>query len=171
MLKKFVELAAMLPVLLAIPAVVCAQNTHLLIVVGLTTDAEHDAVFKKWGTSLAAVASEKLGVPKENITLLTDQQATKAEIVKAFAALASKAGADDTIAIVLFGYGTFANNVAKFNLPGPDMTPQEFEPLLARLRSKRIVFVNTASASGPFVAALSGPGRIVVAATRAGGEL
>jgi len=171
MLKKFVELAAMLPVLLAIPAVVCAQNTHLLIVVGLTTDAEHDAVFKKWGTSLAAVASEKLGVAKENITLLTDQQATKAEIVKALAALASKAGADDTIAIVLFGYGTFANNVAKFNLPGPDMTPQEFEPLLARLRSKRIVFVNTASASGPFVAALSGPGRIVVAATRTGGEL
>ena len=51
------------------------------------------------------------------------------------------------------------------------MTPQDFEPLLARLKSKRVVFVNTASASGPFVEALSGPGRVMVAATRTGGEM
>jgi hypothetical protein len=75
------------------------------------------------------------------------------------------------VAIVLFGYGTYANKVAKFNLPGPDMTPQDFEPLLARLKSKRVVFVNTASASGPFVDVLSAPGRVIVAATRTGGEM
>jgi hypothetical protein len=50
------------------------------------------------------------------------------------------------------------------------MTPQDFAPLLARMRSKRVVFVNTASASGPFVEALGGPGRVVVAATRNGAE-
>ena len=61
---------------------------------------------------------------------------------------------------MLFGHGTFANKVAKFNLTGPDMTPQDFAPLLAKLKSKRVVFVNTASASGPFVEALSGPGRV-----------
>ena len=33
-----------------------------------------------------------------------------------------------------------------------------------------MVFVNTASASGPFVEALSGPGRVVLAATRTGAE-
>src|SRR4029078_1072995 len=58
-----------------------------------------------------------------------------------------------------------------FTLTGPDMTPQDFEPLLARLKSKRVVFVNTASASAPFVVALSGTGRVVVGATRTGGEL
>jgi hypothetical protein len=50
------------------------------------------------------------------------------------------------------------------------MTPADFAPLLAKLRSKRIVFVNTASASGPFVEALSGPGRTILAATRNGSE-
>jgi hypothetical protein len=70
----------------------------------------------------------------------------------------------------VFGQGTFAAGVAKFNLPGPDMAPQDFAPLLAKLKSKRIVFVNTASASGPFVDGLSGPGRVVVAATRTGDE-
>ena len=33
-----------------------------------------------------------------------------------------------------------------------------------------MVFVNTASASGPFVEALSGPGRVIVTATRTGDE-
>jgi hypothetical protein len=164
------RIAVLVLALLTSPEVVWAQTTHLLIVVGLTTEAEHDEVFNKWGATLAQVATEKLGVPKDNVTLLTGAQSTRDQVVKAFGALATKAAEADTVAIVLFGYGTFANNVAKFNLPGPDMTAQDFEPLLAHLRSKRVVFVNTASASAPFVAALSGPGRIVVAATRTGGE-
>ena len=45
-------------------------------------------------------------------------------------AVAGKAGEQDTVVIVLFGHGTFAAKVAKFNLPGPDMTPQDFAPLL-----------------------------------------
>ena len=60
--------------------------------------------------------------------------------------------------------------MAKFNLPGPDMTPADFEPLLKRMRSRHVVFVNTASASGPFIEALAGPGRTIVTATRTGAE-
>jgi len=157
--------------LLLLAAPVYAQTTHLLIVVGLTTETEHDEVFKKWGASLADTAVQKLGVPKENVTLLTGSEATREQIVKACGTLAQTAKAEDTVTIVLFGYGTYANKVAKFNLPGPDMTPQDFEPLLAHLKSKRVVFVNTASASAPFVEALSGPGRVIVAATRTGGEM
>jgi len=156
--------------ILAMPAMVCAQSTHLLIVVGLAGDPEHGELFKKWGTTLAETATQKLGVAKDHVTLLTDAAATRDGVVKAFGALAG-AEADDTIVIVLFGHGTYANKTAKFNLTGPDMTPQDFEPLLAKLKSKRVVFVNTASASAPFVEALSGPGRVVVAATRTGGEM
>jgi hypothetical protein len=155
----------------AAPAVVCAQSTHLLIVVGLSGDPEHGELFKKWGTSLADAATQKLGVAKEHVTLLSDAAATRDGVAKGFAELASQAAADDTVVIVLFGHGTYANKTAKFNLTGPDMTPQDFAPLLARLKSKRVVFVNTASASAPFVEALSGPGRVVVAATRTGSEV
>lgn len=147
-----------------------AQSSHLLIVVGLAGDPEHGELFKKWGTTLADTATQKLGLAKENVVLLSDAGATAVDVGKAFGTLASRVGADDTVFIVLFGHGTFAANVAKFNLPGPDMTPKDFEPLLARLKAKRIVFVNTASASGPFVEALSGPGRVIVAATRNGDE-
>lgn len=50
------------------------------------------------------------------------------------------------------------------------MTPADFAPLLQRLRSKHVVFVNAASASGPFLEALSGPGRTVITGTRNGAE-
>jgi hypothetical protein len=100
--------------------------------------------------------------------LLSGPQATRVAVAKAFGTLATQAGADDTVMIVLFGFGTFDGNVAKFNLPGPDMTPQDFAPLLAHIRSKRIVFVNTASSSAPFVETLSAPGRVIIAAAQPG---
>lgn len=165
-------------ILLAALALLCgvansavAQSSHLLIVVGLAGDPEHGELFHKWGTTLASTATDKLNVPKENVTLLMDAGATKEGVVKAMGALAAKAAEQDTVLIVLFGHGTYANKVAKFNLTGPDMTPQDFEPLLAKLKSKRVVLADTTSASGPFVEALSGPGRVIVAATRTGGEM
>ena len=143
---------------------------HLLIIVGLSGDPEHGDLFTKWAQALASTAEQRLGMAKDNIVLLSGGAATREGVVAAFAKVAAKAAQDDTVAIVLFGHGTYAGKVAKFNLPGPDMAPEDFLPLLAKLKSKRVVFVNTASASGPFVDVLSAPGRIVVAATRNGAE-
>lgn len=162
----FVFLASM-----ALASSALAQTTHLVIVVGLAGNPEHGEVFNKWGTTLAQAATEKLAVAKENVTLLTDAAATKQGVVKALEQVAAQAREHDTVVIVLIGHGTYANKTAKFNLTGPDMTPEDFVPLLAKIKSSRVVFVNTASASGPFVEALSGPGRVIVAATRTGGEV
>lgn len=159
---------AIASMLLLVPMAAYAQSTHLLIVVGLGGDEEHGALFNKWGTKLADIATGKLGVAKENVTTLSGPAATRDGVVKAFGALATQATADDTVVVVLFGFGTFDGRVAKFNLPGPDMTPADFAPLLAHLRSKHIVFVDTTSSSAPFVEALSAPGRVVIAAAQAG---
>ena len=72
--------------------------------------------------------------------------------------------------VVLIGHGSFDGKTAKFNLPGPDMGPAEFNTQFKKLPTKQIVFVDTTSASGPFVNDLSGPGRVVIAATRNGAE-
>jgi len=169
--RRKAEVVLLLVLCLLLPVAAFAQSTHLLIVVGLPGDPEHGELFKKWGTTLAETATQKLGVAQDHVTLLTDQQATRDGVIKAFGSLATAAGADDTVAIVLFGFGSYANKVAKFNLPGPDMAAEDFAPLLAKLKSKRIVFVDTTSASAPFVEALSGPGRVIVTETRTGGEV
>lgn len=145
-----------------------AQSAHLMIVVGLAGDPEHGELFKKWADTLAGT-SEKLGVAPDRVLQLVDQT-TRAQVEKAFDTIAKTASADDSVFIVLIGHGSFDGRTARFNLSGPDMAPADFAALLRRLPSKHVAFVNTASASGPFVEELSGPGRAIVTATRSGSE-
>jgi hypothetical protein len=154
-------------------------KTFLLIVVGLAGDPEHGKTFHAWGNTLAE-ASVRLGIPAERMVYLVDQpqegdkrvsgRATREEITKAIDSFAKQAGPEDAVFITLIGHGSFDGRAAKFNLPGPDLAGQEFDALIRKLPTKQVVFVNTTSASGPFVESLSGPGRIIVTATLNGAE-
>jgi hypothetical protein len=155
-----------------------AEDTHLAVIVGLAGEPEHGELFRKWAASLVETAAGRFGMAKDRILYLdADGEAsgaaaksTRQEIARAFDRLAKQAAADDVVVIVLIGHGSFDGRVAKFNLPGPDMTAADFAPLLKRLTARQVVFVNTASASGPFLAELAGPGRTIVTATRSGAE-
>jgi Peptidase C13 family len=165
---------------LAGAAPAAAQNVHLLVIVGLAGDPEHAELFQRWASTLVDGATGRLGIPADHVVYLSDQldkdakratgKSTQQEIQKAFATVAKNAREDDVVFVVLIGHGTFDGKIAKFNLPGPDMTPADFAPLLKSLPSKHVVFVNTASSSGPFVEELAGPGRTIVTATRTGAE-
>jgi hypothetical protein len=153
-------------------------KAFLLVVVGLAGDPEHAKTFQKWGATLAE-ASARLGVPSERLAYLVDKPedpknvtgpATRDEVTKAIEKFAKEAGPEDVVFVTLIGHGTYANGSAKFNLSGPDMAAADFNALLKKLPTKQIVFVNTTSASGPFVEELSGPGRTIVTATRNGAE-
>lgn len=71
--------------------------------------------------------------------------------------------------IVLIGHGTFDGQSAKFNLVGPDVSAAELAEWLAPVK-RPLAVVNCASASAPFIPALSGPGRVIVTATKSGEE-
>jgi hypothetical protein len=172
-------LAAVLALVVwAAPA--AAQTVHLAVIVGLAGDPEHGETFRRWAATLVDTASGRLGVPKDRIVYLLDDPAldakratgksTREEVTRALGTVAKNAGPEDVVFVVLIGHGTFDGKVAKFNLPGPDMTPSDFAPLLAKITARHLVFVNTAAASGPFIADLSGPGRTIVTATRTGAE-
>ena len=154
-------------------------HAFLLIVVGLAGDPEHGELFHKWGAELAESAG-RLGVPPDHLAYLVDQpgdgevrvtgRATLDEITRTFDRFAQQATADDAVYVVLIGHGSYDGKTAKFNLPGPDVSAADFAAQFKRLPSRQIVFVDTASASGPFVNELSGPGRTIIAATRSGAE-
>lgn len=156
-----------------------AQQTHLLVVVGLGGDPTYTEQFHGWATSLIDAAMENYGMAADNITYLgekvdldperIDERSTRENVGAAIGAIADAAGPTDHVAIVLFGHGTFTDG-PKFNLPGRDPSPEDFAPMLDRLGRRRVTFINTASASGPFVETLSGEGRVVVTATRNGRE-
>jgi hypothetical protein len=164
---------------LLVPESAWAQTAHLAVIVGFPGDPEHAETFNRWATTLVE-AAPRLGVSGENLVYLTDKpdasggkatgRSSREEVSKALAGVAARASEDDVVFVVLLGHGSFDGKAAKFNLPGPDMTAADFAPLLKKMRSKQVVFANTASASGPFIEALAAPGRTIVTATRSGAE-
>jgi len=147
-----------------------AQQTHILVVTGVAGDEEHAKKFEKWAASFIDAAKKKDAVPDANIAQLADKRATKEGIEKAIADIAGRAKPNDTVFILLIGHGSFDGRVASFSIPGPDLTAADYAKLLSRFTSQHVVFVNTASSSGAFLQPLAAPGRVIVTATKTGGE-
>jgi hypothetical protein len=161
------------------PRAASAQATHVAVIVGLAGEPEHAELFQRWGATLVDGLTKR-GVDPAHVVYLSERpeadatrmtgRSSKAAVESALGAIAARAGGDDLVFVMLIGHGTFDGKQAKFNLPGPDMTPADFAPLLAKMKAKQVVLVNATSASGPFLEALAAPGRTIVTATRSGAE-
>ncbi|MEZ4417141.1 MAG: C13 family peptidase [Gemmatimonadota bacterium] len=167
-------LALLGTLVLASPA--AAQDAHWLVVSGLGGEAEYRDLFRDWGTRLvSAVRPSATSVrylaerPAEDAGRI-DGASRKERIELAFDTLAASTNEGDQVVIVLIGHGSSDENGARINLPGPDLSAADFAIQLDRLPGRRIVFVNTASASGAFVEELSAAGRVVLTATKTAGE-
>ncbi len=75
-----------------------------------------------------------------------------------------------TLWLVLAGHGTFDGREAKFNLTGPDLTPEALTEMLAGFEGE-LIFIHTGSAGQPFAKALKGEKRVLVTATKSGDEV
>src|SRR5262249_7968389 len=132
--------------------------------------------FQKWATSFIDAAKRRNGVPDGNIIYLSEKpdaagrRSTREHVEKAFAQLADRAKPPDGVFVVLIGHDKANRQQAMFNLPEPDLTAADYAKHVEKMPATRLGFINTASSSGGFLAALAGPGRTVVTATKTGGE-
>jgi len=152
-------------------------NKFALIVSGASGEEAYAKQFAEWTKRLRGALVGRLGFAEERVTVLTETpaggaeaQATAEGLRRAFAALRGAAGPDSTVFVFLIGHGSFDGKQAKFGLVGPDVTAAEYAKLVDGIAARRVVLFNMASASGEFVKALAGRGRIVVTATRNGQE-
>lgn len=162
------------------PAPTAAQQSFLLVVSGLSGEPRYAETFHNWATKMLGAAEARWGLPAENVVYLAEKMdrdpnrisasSTRENVEKAFRDIAERAGPSDQIFILLIGHGTTRDGEALFNLPGPDMSAADFARLLGSLPTQKVAFVNAASSSGDFLAALSGPNRTVITATRSGHE-
>ncbi len=121
---------------------------------------------------------EDFRFPLDNVTVLAEHAIEKepfvagistAEAVRAhFEVLSRKVGPDNRIFVVLFGHGSYDGTRAHFNIPRRDLSDLDWAALVDSVRPARVIFINTTSASAPFIDALSAPNRIVITATRTG---
>ncbi|MFQ5770440.1 MAG: hypothetical protein ACE5HX_07890 [bacterium] len=104
-------------------------------------------------------------------SLKINYTATAENVRRAFYQLGQTMNKQDQLFVFLVGHGSFDGNWGKFNLVGPDLKDIDFGQLFAELPTKKIILVNTASASGPFIKKLSGEGRVIITATKSGYEI
>jgi hypothetical protein len=112
-------------------------------------------------------AAERAGARVTTIGLLgPGPQPDRARLQQA---IAQNASGVEPLWLVLIGHGTFDGRTARFNLRGPDLTPDDLVAWLKPVR-RPLVLINGAPASAPFLKPLSGPDRVIVTATKSGTE-
>ena len=93
------------------------------------------------------------------------QPATKEVIAAELQILKGQMTVDDSLFVIVIGHTYFENNLAWYNLYGPDVQQKEFAELFEGLPAKEQVFFITIPCSGYYIRTLSSPGRVIITAT------
>jgi hypothetical protein len=166
-----VSMLAAALVLFLFPGSSLAQTNDqrtIVIVVGAAGEPQFGEQFSQWAGLWKQAAAKGglktlvVGEEKENptndrtrlLTVLTNEAAKP----------------DGELWLVFIGHGTYDGRSAKFNLRGPDMSAADLAAVLKPCR-RPLAVIQCASASGPFINALSGPDRVIITATRSGYEV
>ncbi len=142
---------------------------YYLIVGGLGGQVSFEERFAAQAEALADAARRTLG-GGSRVSVLSGDAASRDALTAELSRLAEVTVATDSVAIFLLGHGSYDGEFYKFNLPGPDIDDETFAELLAAIPAGRQLVVNTTSASGAVLESWAGDGRILITATRSGGE-
>ncbi len=123
---------------------------------------EIDAAVGKWkeGAQKGGAVMRMVGTREDGGAQIERLRKTLEEVV---------VQSGDPLWLVLLGHGSAQGNVPRFQLEGADVSAEELSKMLGRLR-RPVIVVAGFSSSGAFLKPLSAPGRVVVTATRSGGE-
>lgn len=143
-----------------------------VIISGSGGEDEYSERFDDWGQRLRQVLIERCDHPEANVLLVNetgenaDGTASIKGIRNVFRSLSEQVTSGDDVFIFLIGHGSYRRQVGKLNIPGADLTAEDLDGFLKTLSARRIIVVNGASMSAPFVNVLSRVGRIICASTR-----
>jgi hypothetical protein len=158
------------------PSIAVAQRVHVLAITGLSGEPAYRLAFESAASTLVDSARSRWKVSDSSLVVLAEDttskrlrasgRSTKDEIAKAFVTLSGRVAPGDVLVVFIVGHGSGEGADSRVSLPGPDATAADFAGWLAGFARQSVVFVNAASGSGDFRAALAGPRRVVGTATR-----
>jgi len=162
-LKAGLKRPALLLVLLLFASSAFAGEKYAVIVTGASGGDAYARKYDTWRSTLVSTLREKYGYAQDHVVALSD--ATRENVRRTLGDLRQRLKADDQLFILLIGHGTSMDGEeAKFNLVGPDLSATEWAELIRPIAA-RVVFVNTSSASFPFLRRIAGKNRIVLTST------
>jgi hypothetical protein len=155
-------------------------RAHVVIVVGIGGTAEFRESFHAEASLIYTALTEKHAIPADDVVYLGErvdvapsmisEQSTRANVLRVLGEISQRAAAGDRVLVVLIGHGTESNGEAQLNLPGPDLTPSDFQLASLAFPTQQLALVHTGSAGGGWVQPLAGPNRIIISATRSSRE-
>ena len=147
---------------------VTSGQPTVIVVVGAEGAVTYEKLFREWAdrwiVSAKQAGHEVIAIGRE---AGDSTEVDRTRLQAAIAAASTEKHAE--LWIVLIGHGTFDKREAKFNLRGPDVSAKELAEWLKPVARPTAV-INCAAASAPFLSALAGPNRVVIAATKSGAE-
>ncbi len=156
---------------LALATSASAGERYALIVTGASGGEAYAAKYDAWRASFVDILRHRFEYSDDHLLVLAEVEgtgvlkATRDNVRRVFGDLRHRLTKDDQLVVLLIGHGTSMDGEeAKFNLVGPDLSATEWAELIRPLPG-RVVFVNTSSASFPFLRKLAGKGRVVLTAT------
>lgn len=147
-----------------------AAATQVMVISGLGGEPQYEQRFTQWGEKVAAASATATGDP-QRVYLLTGADARRELIEQRLTALARALKEGDQFVLVLIGHGSFDGNEYRLNIPGPDLTGTELGAMLDRIPNTVMqLVIDCTSASGAIADKWARPYRVVVTATKSGGE-
>lgn len=150
----------------ALPA---SAATYTIVIAGLGGEPAYEQKFREHAATVATAAEQAAG-SKANVIMLTGDAAKAANIRREIKSLAGRMKQEDAAVVVLIGHGSHDGETYRFNLPGPDLTDGELAQLFDALPARDQLIVNATSASGAVIERWGKPRRVVITATKSGGE-
>lgn len=160
------RLAAAVLATVAVPA---SAATYTFVVAGLGGEPAYEQKFREHAAAVVS-AAEKAAGSTANVISMSGDAARASAIRREIKSWAARMNADDAAVLVLIGHGSYDGENYRFNLPGPDLTGAELARLLDQLPARHQLIVNATSASGAVIEHWQKPGRVVITATKSGGE-
>ena len=149
-------------------ATAASAATRVLVIAGIGGEAQYDGRFDSWSQQVAQASATATG-DAEMVQRLSGKAARRDQIRAALQQAAKDLGAGDQFVLVLLGHGTYDGTEYRFNIDGPDLTGSELGELLDRIPAQQLL-VNATSSSGALAEKLVNARRVVITATRSGGE-
>ncbi len=175
--KRFAFLVTALVFLFQISAL--KADKKVVIIAGSGGEIEFVERFFEQGAMISALLIDRYSYEKDDVFLFTEQapdtfdlhpENTAQNIQTRFEELSKDLKTDDQLLVFILGHGSFDGEWAKVNITGPDLRDVDFANVFDKLPTQKVLFINMASASGPFLEKLSREERVIVTATRNGME-
>src|SRR5439155_6993610 len=151
-----------------------AGERYALVITGASGGDQYARKYDTWRVTFVEMLQRKFMYQRDHLLVLAEvgsegvQKSTRENVVRVLGDLRRRLAKDDQLLVLLIGHGSSLDGPgsedAKFNLVGPDLSASEWADLLRPIPG-RLVFVNTSSASFPFLRRIAGKGRVVLTAT------